>query len=177
MTVVERVLGIRDWAWWRDVVVMGFAINIAGAAAWPVLRRTFSRNAHSLAERWRDLRINRMAWRVNRLERVRRTPAVALADILMAALVVMLGGGYAMTILLMAIYSRVAAPASHPDIISFLGGVALAMAGFYRASAAHSDLLQTERKLATLKKRLRPGAGIWKTPARLCSNRAYIVGR
>ncbi|MBI1686810.1 hypothetical protein [Caulobacter hibisci] len=153
-------MGVRNWEWWRDVVVVAFAVNIAATAAWiaatsawPVVRRTFSSNAQSLAGRWRDFRINRMAWRLNRLQLIRRSPAVAIADILMATLIVILGGGYAMMILLAAVFIRLTQPSAHPELFSFVGGLGLVIAGLYRASDAYADLVQTDRRLAALRRK------------------------
>jgi len=71
----------------------------------------------------------------------------------MATLIVVLGGGYAMLILIAAVYIRVAQPGAHPELFSFVGGLGLAMAGLYRASDAYADLVQAERRLAALEKK------------------------
>jgi hypothetical protein len=134
-----------------NLVVLTLALSWIGNLTTPVVGRALRAGQDNVLTSWRELRLSALARRVIRLERIQLKPALALADMIMAMFVAMIGGGYAITIIVVGIYLRVGHPASRPDVSLFLGGVALVYAGIYRAIDSHSDLLQTDKKLAKLR--------------------------
>jgi hypothetical protein len=144
---------LQIWSYIFNAVILALLMAWIGNWTSGPVGRALRRTGKGLAEKWRDLRIDILAKRVNRLVRIQKTPAVGVAEIVMAVLVVMLGGGYVLMFLLAILYVRITQPHAAPDVTALLGGGALVITGCYRAIDAHAELLQTDRMLLKLRRR------------------------
>lgn len=142
-------LKILQGAW--NLIVVAILVNwVADWSSAPV-KGLLRKKASSLVGIWRELRLGAMARELVRLERIQRRPEIALADMLMAMFVSVIGGGYAIIILVAASYARLGHDDVRPDLLPVLGGCLLVLIGMERAIGAQGNILRTESKIKHLR--------------------------
>lgn len=132
-------------------VVTAIALSWVGNLTTPLVSRLLQSSQQrvlSPMRRWREARLARA---INRIRRIIDKPSIALADMIMAMFVAVVGGGYGLAILVTTVYLRLKGQTDGVDLVPFLGGAALVWAGLYRASNAYSDLTEPATKIAKLK--------------------------
>jgi hypothetical protein len=142
-------LKLLEGVW--NLIVLAIIINwVADWTSGPV-KGVLRKKVNSLVGVWREVRLGAMARELVRLERIQRRPEIALADMLMAMFVAVVGGGYAIIIVVAASYARLAHGDARPDIVLVLGGCFLVLIGMQRAIGTQGQLLKTESKIRRLR--------------------------
>jgi hypothetical protein len=139
--------------WVADVILTAFVAGYFVHGTGDAVVRAVSKKGASILGRIRELRIGLMAKHLRRLRRVEQNAAVALADMVMAVAVMVVGGGYMLFLMLVAGFSHLAHQPVQSALVSMLGGLGLLFAGFWRAGESFSDLTHNTSRTTRLLQR------------------------
>ncbi len=98
--MLDLVLKVTSW------VLTGLAMGVAGNLITPGVGRELRKRRRRVLTSWRELQLNALARRINQLRRIAANPTIAIADMVMALFVSMVGGFYALAIISVVTYVR-----------------------------------------------------------------------